>query len=184
MRTEAARWIEANIGNGTTVGIYRIDYTPPLKGDIHRNLLQTLALRNASNPELTAKLREMDRSMPIYTQLTLEYFADGPLVPEAYRGSVEVTDPKTREIFRRRWMEYDDLKRWKVRYVVLPSAGFARFLEGDPPPGGTAAHYYFTRSRDYVKQFFDREDGRYRLVKSFEEDVEEGGSSIAIVEVL
>jgi len=129
VRTVAARWIEESIPDGTTVGIYRIDYTPPLRGDIHQSMLRSLAQRNAASPELSARLREMDRSTPIYTQLTLEYFADGPLVPRAYRGSVDVTDPKTREIFRRRWMEYDDLKRWEVRYVVLPSAGYARFLE-------------------------------------------------------
>ena len=131
-----------------------------------------------------ANLRSMDRQMRIYTQLTLEYFADEPAVPPAYRGKVDIGDPKTREIFRRRWMEYEDLKRWKVRYVILPSAGFARFLGDDPPPWGTAAHYNFARSRQYIEQFLDDGDGRYREVERFEKGEAAGGGYISIVEVL
>ena len=61
--------------------------------------------------------------MPIYTQLTLEYFSDPPIVPREYRAGVDLRDAKTRETFRRTWMDHEELRRWKVEYVILPSQG-------------------------------------------------------------
>ena len=103
-----------------------------------------------------------------------------PLVPPAYRSGVDLRDPKTLETFRRTWMEYPELKQWQVDYIVLPSAGYRRFLDGRAPPPGTAAHYYFTRSRDYIRQFFDPANPRYEMVEEFVD----GGSTISVFKVL
>ena len=130
-----------------------------------------------------ARLRELDRKTPIYTQLTLEYFMEEPRVPEEYRQKIDLGDPKTLETFRRTWMEYPELKHWGVRYLVLPSAGYSRFFTGEPPLAGTAAHYYFTRNRDYIAQFFAAGDPRYRTVREFAEGAGESNRRISIVEV-
>ena len=183
LRIEAARWIEANIPDGTTIGVYRIDYSPPLKGDIHRNFLRARIRENARQSERVAQLRELDEQTPIYRQLTLEYFSEEPQVPEEYRGKVDLGDPKTLETFRRTWMEYAELKHWGVRYLALPSAGYSRFFTGQPPPKGTAGHYYFTRSRDYISQFFTAGDSRYRIVQEFAEEAGTAIRKISIVEV-
>lgn len=183
VRQQAARWIEGHVPDGAAVGVYRLDYTPPLKGDIHRRLLRRLARDPAVDAAAAARLRQMDRQLRIYTQLTLEYMGDEPLVPPAYRAGVDLKDPKTRETFRRRWMEYDQLVEWGVRWVILPRAGYARFLKGEAPPPGTAAHYYFHRSRAYVKQFLDGEDGRFRLVQGFGSDAGTGDHLIGIYQV-
>jgi hypothetical protein len=180
LRTTAARWIEAHIPDGTVLGIYRIDYCPSLKGDIHRNFLSKRLAAQGDDPQLQATLRQIEGRMPIYTQLTLEYFMSQPQVPDAYRQHVDLSDPKTLETFRRTWMEYDELKHWKVAYLVLPSSGYSRFFDVEPPPAETPAHYYFMRSRCYLSQFFNPLDKRYRPVKEFVD----GDSKITIVQVL
>ena len=180
LRTTAARWIEAHIADGTVLGIYRIDYCPPLKGDIHRNFLRQRLAANDGGPQLQNRLQQLERAMPIYTQLTLEYFMPAPQVPEAYLSSIDISDPKTVETFRRTWMQYEELKHWQVAYLVLPNAGYGRFFVGATPPIGTPAHYYFTRSRSYLSQFFNPQDKRYRTVKEFID----GDSKITIVQVL
>lgn len=64
-----------------------------------------LTMAVAALLSLAAKLTQMDQRLRIYTQLTLEYFADGPIVPAAYRATTDIGDPKTREIYRRRHLE-------------------------------------------------------------------------------
>lgn len=181
-RSQARQWIEANIPDGSVVGVYRIDYTPPLKGDIHRNFLTRQIEANQGRLDVVAHLRSLRRQLPIYTQLTLEYFSQQPMVPSAYRGLVDLGDPKTLETFRRRWMDYDELKEWKVSHVILPSAGYARFFSGGTPPPGTAAHYYHERTRLYIQQFFEQ-DEHYRIVAEFVGGTEENPKKIIVVEV-
>lgn len=183
LRSEAARWIETNIPDGAVIGVYRIDYSPPLKGDIQRHFLRQQIAANRNSPELLSRLVALDRQTPIYTQLTLEYFLEEPLVPEEYRAVADLRDPKTLETFRRRWMDYDELRSWEVEYVVLPSDGYARFFENQPPPVGTVAHYYFTRSRDYIRQFLDPENSRFEVVEVFERGRGDRVSTISIIKV-
>jgi hypothetical protein len=181
LRSQAARWIEATIPDNTVLGVYRIDYCPPLKGDVHRAFLRERLAASAARPELTARLQELDRRTRIYTQLSLEYFADQPVVPPEYAAGIDLNDPKTAETFRRTWMEYPELIAYGVRYLVLPSAGYARFLEGEPPPAGTPAHYYYTRNRRYLTGLLDGTDPRYRQVQVFGDAAQAG--RIVLLEV-
>ena len=182
-RSQAREWIEANIPDGSIIGVYRIDYTPPLKGDIHRNFLTRQIEANRGRPEVVAELQSLRRRFPIYTQLTLEYFAEQALVPSAYRDRVDLRDPKTLETFRRRWMNYDELKQWKVTHMILPSAGYTRFFTGHTPAAGTAAHHHHQRSKSYIEQFFGQDAPRYRVVAEFVGGTEENPKKITVVEV-
>jgi hypothetical protein len=184
LRIEAARWIEQNIADGAVLGVYRIDYSPPLKGDIHRNFLERSIRANAGDPQLVASLLSLKERMPIYTQLTLEYFSDPPIVPPEYRAGVDLRDAKTRETFRRTWMNYEELKRWKVKYVILPSQGYSRFFSNAPPPVGTPTRYYYDRSRSYISQFFAEENPRFRSVAEFTKGQGEDEARISILRVL
>ncbi len=181
VRSQARQWIEANIPDGSVIGVYRIDYTPPLKGDIHRNFLSQQIEANRSHPDVLAQLKSLRRRLPIYTQLTLEYFSEQAQVPPAYRG-VDLGDPKTLETFRRRWMDYEELREWKVSHVILPSAGYARFFSGQSPPPGTAAYYYHERSKLYIQQFLGQ-DERYRIVAEFVGGTEANPKRITVLEV-
>lgn len=182
VRSRARVWIEGNIPDGATVGVYRIDYTPPLKGDIHRNFLVQQIQANRSRPEVVAYLDSLRRRLPIYTQLTLEYFSEQAQVPSAYRGSVDLSDPKTLETFRRRWMDYDELKEWKVSHLILPSAGYSRFFSGQSPPAGSAAHYYHERSKAYIQQLFDDEE-HFQIVAEFVGGTQERPKKVTVVKV-
>ena len=182
LRSRAKAWIESNVPDGSVVGVYRIDYTPPLKGDIHREFLARQIRANRERPAVAARLDSLYRTLPIYTQLTLEYFDEKAEVPPAYRSRVDLSDPKTLETFRRRWMDYGELKEWNVSHVILPSAGYARFFSGQSPPQGTAAHYYHERSRAYIQSFLDG-DERFRVVAEFVGGTAAAPKKITVVEV-
>ncbi|MFA6110741.1 MAG: glycosyltransferase family 39 protein [Candidatus Latescibacterota bacterium] len=182
-RSEAARWMEATIPDGTVLGVYRIDYCPPLKGDVHRAFLRERLAASAARPELTRRLQELDRGLRIYTQLSLEYFGEQPVVPPEYAAGIDLSDPKTAETFRRTWMEYPELKTYGVRYLILPSAGYARFLDNEPPPAGTPAHYYYTRNRQYLTGLLDGADPRYRQVRVFSDPGHPQAGRIVLLEV-
>ena len=113
----------------------------------------------------------------------MEYFDKQALVPPAYRESVDLRHPKTLETFRRRWMDYDELKQWKVSHVILPSAGYTCFFTGHTPAAGTAAHYYHQRSRSYIEQFFGEDAPRYKVFAEFVGGTEENSKKITVVEV-
>ena len=182
IRTQARLWIESNIADGAVVGVYRIDYTPPLKGDIHRKFLEQQIQANRSRPDVVALLDSLRRRLPIYTQLSLEYFDERPQVPPAYLDRIDLNDPKTLETFRRRWMDHEELVEWKVSHVILPSAGYSRFFRGESPPAGTAAHYHHQRSRAYIEQFFEDKE-HYRVVAEFEGGTEANPKLITVLAV-
>ena len=96
IRSAAARWIEANIPDQTVIGVYRVDYTPPLKGDIHRRFLNQQIAENRHRIDTLDRLQALRDRTPIYTQLSLEYFRPQPRVPTEYRATVDLADPKPR----------------------------------------------------------------------------------------
>jgi hypothetical protein len=183
VRLTALHWIEEHIPAGTTIGGYWVQYCPPLKSTIELEKLQQLIRGHAHRPKVVAALQEIGRRIPFYRGVGLDYYLDEPRIPPEYAHSVDVKDPKTQQTFRRAWRTYEELRRLNVEYAILPEAAYGRFLTGQEPPPGTAEHYYFTRNRDYLKQFFDPEDGRYELVREFAPDKGQRGSRIRLLRV-
>ena len=67
-----------------------------------------------------------------------------------------------------------------MEYVLLSNTAYGRFIDTPPPPDGTAAHYFFTRSRSFIEQFFAPQNTRYQLVREFVD----GGTRISLLKVL
>ena len=180
VRLQAARWIEANIPDNSVIGGYWISYLPPLKGLKQREKLHQLMDDNRHIPQAVDALRRLDRNNSFYKCVRLHYFMNDPQIPPPYQQTVDPRDPKTRRIFCNAWLSYEDIRRFGVEYVLLSNAAYGRFFDGSPPPMGTAAHYFFTRSRAFIEQFFESANPRYQLVKEFVDD----GTRISLFKVM
>ncbi len=177
----AARWIEDHIPNGAIIGGYWLSYLPPLKGLKQQEKLQSLMAEHQRDPKAVQALRELETENRFYRCVRLHYFADEPQVPTEYLQRVDLRDPKTRRIFTNVWLNYDEIHQLGVEYVLLSNAAYGRFFTGDTPPEGTPAHYFHTRSRDFVSQFFDESAGRYELVADFTDGQ---GQRVSLLRVL
>jgi len=180
VRLQAARWIEENIPNDTVIGGYWISYLPPLKGLKQREKLHELIDGNRHSPQTIDALNQLDQDNRFYKCVRLHYFMNDPQIPATYVQTVDQRDPKTRRIFSNAWLTYEDIRRFGVEYVLLSNAAYGRFIDTPPPPAGTAAHYFFTRSRNFISQFFAPQNTRYQLVKEFVD----GGTRISLLKVL
>ncbi|MBI2505376.1 MAG: glycosyltransferase family 39 protein [Candidatus Latescibacteria bacterium] len=177
----AARWIEGHIPNGAMIGGYWLSYLPPLKGLRQQEKLQSLMVEHQGDPQVVQTLRELEGQSRFYRCVRLHYFADEPQVPPEYQQRVDLRDPKTRRIFTNVWLDYDEIRRLGVEYVLLSNAAYGRFFTGEMPPAGTPAHYFYTRSREFVSQFFERSAGRYELVADFADGQ---GQRVSLLRVL
>ncbi|MBM3279144.1 MAG: glycosyltransferase family 39 protein [Candidatus Handelsmanbacteria bacterium] len=181
LNLRAARWIEEHIPNGAVIGGYWLSYLPPLKGIRQQEKLQSLMAEHQQDPRTVQALRELAERHRYYRCMRLHYFADEPQVPAEYSEQVDLSDPKTRRIFTNVWLDYDQIHQFGVEYVLLSSAAYGRFFTGESPPMGTPAHYFHTRSREFVSQFFDESSGRYELVADFTDGQ---GQRVSLLRVL
>jgi hypothetical protein len=178
---QAARWIQDHVPNGAVIGGYWLSYLPPLKGLRQREKLQSLMVEYQDDPQVVRALRELEERNRFYRCVRLHYFADEPQVPAEYQQRVDLRDPKTRRIFTNVWLGYDQIRQLGVEYVLLSNAAYGRFFTGEAPPEGTPAHYFHTRSRQFVSQFFDESAGRYELVADFADGQ---GQRVSLLRVL
>lgn len=181
VRLQAARWIEANIPNGAVIGGYWLEYLPPLKGLRQQEKLEALIAEHQHSPQVAENLRRLEARNRFYRCVRLHYLADQPQIPLDYREKVNLEDPKTRRIFSNVWLDYQEITALGVEYVLLSNAAYGRFFAQEPPPEGTAARYFYVRSREFVSQFLDDRAGRYHLVKEFSD---QGGTRISLIQVL
>ncbi len=178
---KAARWIETHIPNGAVIGGYWLSYLPPLKGLKQQEKLQSLMDEHQDDPQVVQALRDLEGQSRFYRCMRLHYFAEDPVVPPEYRECVDLQDPKTRRIFTNVWLTYDEIRHLGVEYVLLSNAAYGRFFTGEVPPVGTPAHYFYTRSRDFVSQFFEGSSSHYELVADFADDQ---GQRVSLLRVL
>lgn len=177
----AARWIEAHIPNGAVIGGYWLSYLPPLKGLKQQEKLQSLMDEHQDDPQVVQALGELEGQSRFYRCVRLHYFADEPVVPPEYRERVDLQDPKTRRIFTNVWLSYDEIRHLGVEYVLLSNAAYGRFFTGEVPPAGTPAYYFYTRSREFVSQFFEESARHYELVADFADG---RGQRVSLLRVL
>lgn len=180
LTTVAGEWIEGNIPDGSTIGIYARDYAPYLSGQDDREFLENLVAENRylGRAEMASRLSSMMARTRTYRQYALEYELPEPVVPAEYTLTADLEDPKTRQIFSRRLVSHGELRELGVDYLVLPSSGYSRFLTLEEPAAGTAAHFHFVQNRDLIRQFLDQRDPRFTLVREFVDD--RGGQRTAI----
>ena len=168
VRLDAARWIEANIPNGAVIGVYNYDHAPPLKtADIEKNILYEMLEKQKRNPTVLAGLKELEAQSRFYRWVDLEYSLDQLEIPPQYEGKVDPTNPKTRSIFSRDYLGYEEMKQHGVRYVVLPAAAYARFFDDDLAPApATAEHYHYWRNRTYISSILSSA-GKFEVIGEF-----------------
>ena len=147
-RALAARWIEQNVPAGSTIAMTWLPYCPRLdmvsaRAGIPKYLHGRHEIRQA--------LAERWLTRPAYRFVNLEGWLKQPVVPEAYAEHVDLADPETRRVFRRRWRGVQRLRRDGVQWVVLPEAVYQRYLNAAVPPAHTAAHFRYESNRSYFE---------------------------------
>ena len=163
-RSVAGAWIEQHLPDGARLAMTWLPYCPRVALHQARQSIREFYGGNA------AAQAEMDRrwkGRPAFHLVNLEVWRKQPAVPEAYRQQVDLADPETRRVFRREWLTPAHLRDRGVQYIVLPEAAYGRYLGGDPPAEGTAAHYHFVKNRQYFGALTAVHNPETELVASF-----------------
>jgi hypothetical protein len=177
-RSMAAAWIEKSIPDGTRLGMTWLPYCPRLSLKVAR---QSVLARYRGNERALVRLRQAWAGEPTYDLVNLEVWLKRPVVPEAYRKTVDLEDPETRRIFSRGWLSPQQLKQRGVEYIILPEAAYQRYL-GEPPsaPEGSAVRYHHLKNRTYFSQLIDPGNPATEWVASFLPGRETRGGGIHI----
>ena len=118
---------------------------------------------------------------PAYEVVNLEVWLKQPVVPEFYRGRVDLDDPETRRVFSRGWLSPRQLRQRGVEFVVLPEAAFGRFIHGEAPDTShAAAHYHFVKNQAYFLHLIDPANPETERVARFDAPAEIRGAPISI----
>ena len=180
-RSLAATWIEANIPEGNKVAMTWLPYCPRLVlYPARHNLRQYYRAR----PELLQYLERSWRDRPAYHLVNLEIWLKKPVVPEAYRNTVDLSDPETNRVFRRGWRSLRQLRQLGVQYIVLPGAAYGRYLQMEPPPQGTAAHYHYLKNSTYFKNITAPENPETELLVRFASGSRVRGGTVEVYRLL
>lgn len=151
-RSMAASWVEEHVPSGSTIGMTWLPYCPRLDlVDARQGLLAAYRDR----PEWQSLLRDRWRDRPAYRVVNLEAWLSQPVVPEALRDSVDLTDPETRRVFSRGWRSRARLRSDGVDYVVLPTAAYERYLRPGSSARTAAARFRLMVNRGYFQDLLD-----------------------------
>lgn len=178
-RAAAAAWIEASVPAGTRLAMTWLPYCPRV---------DLLAARRSvwryyeGSTSVQQRLAERWQHHPAYGLVNLEVRRPQPVVPEAYQGNVDLGDAETRKTFSRGWRTLEELRQRKAEYLVLPEAVFARYLNAEPPPKGTTAHYRYWLNRHYFEGLIAPESG-LKLVAEFPATPDLRGGGIFVYQI-
>ena len=182
LRQQAADWIAANIPEGAGLGMSWLPYCPRVPLIAARSRIVELY---RDDPQALALLRQAWTDAPAYQLVNLEVWLKEPVVPEFYRGRVDLDDPETRRVFSRGWLSPRQLRQRGVEYVVLPEAAFGRFIHGEPPDAErAAAHYHFVKNQAYFSKLMDPDNPHTEQVVRFESSAGVRGAPISIYRLL
>lgn len=181
-RSTAAAWIEESIPDGARLGMTWLPYCPRLSLKTAR---QAVSARYRGNERALERLRQAWGENPAYDLVNLEIWLKRPVVPEAYRKTVDLEDPETRRIFSRGWLSPRQLRERGVEYIILPEAAYQRYL-GEPPsaPEGSAIRYHYLKNRTYFSRLIDPGNRATQLVASFFPGPETRGGGIHVFRLL
>jgi len=181
-RSQAAAWIERHIPNGSRLGMTWLPYCPRLPLVEARQSIRT---RYRGDEKALDQLDQVWGGTPAYALINLEIWLKRPVVPEAYRETVDLEDPETRRVFSRGWLSPRQLRLRGVEYIVLPEAAYRRYM-GEPSsaPEGSAVHYHYFKNRAYFSHLIDPENGATELVASFHPGPKTRGGAIHIFRLL
>jgi len=180
-RALAASWIEQHLPEGTRLAMTWLPYCPRLE---LQPIRQSVRAYYRDRPEILGRLEQTWRGRPAYELVNMEVWLKEPVVPEAYRQSVDLKDPETRRVFSRGWRSLRQLRELGVEYAVLPGAVYGRYLQGDSPPERTAAHYHYLKNRAYFEQFVQPADPQVVRVAEFAAGPQARGGPIYVYRLL
>ena len=166
-RSEAGRWIEANVPAGSKVAMTWLPYCPRLDLVSSRESIQRYV---GDHQEIRRALQAQWQSRPAYRFVNLEAWLKQPVVPPSYREHVDLSDPEIRRVFSRGWRSVQRLKRDGVQWVVLPTAVYQRYMGAAEPATNTAAHYRYVANRSYFQRLM-APDGGLKLMAQFPVDI-------------
>lgn len=149
-RLLASAWIEEQLPTGARLAMTWLPYCPRLELESNHQSLREYC---RGKPALLAQLEKAWQYRPAYQLVNLEVWLKEPMVPEAYGGIVDLTDPETRRVFSRGWRSLRQLREQGVQYIILPEAIYGRYLQGEPPAQPGAAQYHYLKNRAYFSQF-------------------------------
>ena len=178
LRQQAARWIAENIPEGSHLSMSWLPYCPrvPLVRD--RNEIFEYY---RDDPRALALLRQAWTDAPAYKVVNLEVWLKQPVVPEFYRGRIDLGDLETRRVFSRGWLSPRQLRQRGVEYIVLPEAAFGRFIHGESPDTSrAAAHYHFVKNQAYFLHLINPDNPEIEQVARFESPAGIRGAPISI----
>ena len=178
LRQQAAGWIAANIPEGSRLGMSWLPYCPRVPLVRARS---GIVEYYRDDPRALALLRQAWMDAPAYEVVNLEVWLKQPVVPEFYRGRVDLEDPETRRVFSRGWLSPSQLRQRGVEFVVLPEAAFGRFIRGEAPDTShAAAHYHFVKNQAYFLHLIDPANPETERVARFDAPAEIRGAPISI----
>lgn len=180
-RSLAAAWIEAQVPSGARLAMTWLPYCPRLELETNRQSLREYC---RGKPALLGQLEKAWAGKPAYQLVNLEVWLKEPVVPEVYRGGVDLADPETRRVFSRGWRSLRQLRELGVEYLVLPEAIYGRYLQGDPPAQLSAAQYHFLKNRAYFAQFAAGDSTQMVRVADFSAGPQVRGGPIHIFRLL
>ena len=178
LRKEAAAWIAANLPDGTRLAMNWLPYCPRVPLKQTRRLVTS---HYAGDEQALKLLRHNWAGMPAYELQNLEVWLKRPMVPESYRDKVDLSDPETNRVFRRAWLSPRQLRERGVEYIVLPTAAYGRFVDGEIPVlEDGAAHYHYAKNRAYFSNLIDPANPETEEVVRFDSHAGARGATIAI----
>ena len=151
-RTLAATWIKRQVPDGTGIGMTWLPYCPRLPSTQDS---KGLAAAYGRAPEAINALHAAGATHPAYDIVNLEVWLKQPSVPESLRQHIDLDDRETRRVFSRGWRSPRQLWSLGVRYIVLPSGVYARYLNDDLQPTSIAARYRRQINRAYFQLLLD-----------------------------
>ena len=180
-RSQAANWIEENIPSGSKIAMTWLPYCPRLALEPARRNIRRYY---QSRPDLLLHLDRVWDQRAAYHLVNLEIWLKRPVVPEAYKNTVDLKDPETVRVFRRGWRSLRQLRQAGVQYIVLPGAAYGRYLDMAAPPPGTAAHYHYLKNNTYFKNIIAPENLETERLVRFTSGSQVRGGTIEIYRLL
>ena len=162
-RALAGEWIQRHVPAGATIAMTWLPYCPRIDLEGARRSVRGYF---GDNTDAQSFLTRIWKDRSAYRLVNLEVWLKRPLVPEAYRGNVDLDDPETRRIFSRAWWPLGQLREQGVEFVVLPAAAYERYTTGAAPEAGTAAHYRYVANGSYFTSLMSPNSG-LELVAEF-----------------
>ncbi len=184
-RVVAKEWVENNIPAGAKIAFEGYAYCPPLVGYGGEFVAFGLPVTGKiydyleTNKELKDKMAAFFARSKTYRLYELSHTLTG----EDERYSRAQEDVYLEYMYSYTWRTLPQLKKMGIRYIILSTGSFERYLNHPPLPLSHPLHAVLERDRGYFESLLDPSNLELALIKRFETGPTTVGPDISVYEV-